>query len=54
MKAKLIKRFAVDKKHRQKAVNVAFYCSLKKNTLNTDIKNNPLPLYKVKYKWKTH
>ena len=55
MKAKkLIKCFVVDKKNRQKAVNVAFYCSLKKNTLNTEIKKNPLPLYKVKYKWKTH
>ena len=31
MKAKkLIKCSVVDKKHRQKAVNVAFYCSLKK------------------------
>ena len=31
MKAKkLIKCFVVDKKHRQEAVNVAFYCSLKK------------------------
>ena len=51
----MIKSFVVDKKnvHKKLLIMLFFWVLLNKTTLNTEIKNDLSPSYKVKYKRKT-